>query len=119
MTRITAVLVALLALLVPGLAGCSQDSPPADSSAYTAIIDVRTPAEFSSGHVEGAVNYDVQSPQFAAQIATLDADGEYLVYCRSGNRSQAAAAQMEAAGLTVTDGGGLDEMKSAGWTFTG
>ena len=26
---------------------------------------------------------------------------------------------MEAAGLTVTDGGGLDEMKSAGWTFTG
>lgn len=119
MTRLTVALVALLALLVPGLAGCSEDAAPADPSAYTAIIDVRTPAEFASGHVEGAVNYDVQSPQFAAQIANLDPDGAYLVYCRSGNRSKAAAAQMEGAGLTVTDGGGLDDMKSAGWSFTG
>jgi rhodanese-related sulfurtransferase len=118
MTRLTAALLALLALFVPGLAGCSDDTPTADPSAYTAVIDVRTPAEFAAGHVEGAVNYDVQSPQFAAQIATLDPGGEYLVYCRSGNRSQAAAAQMESAGLTVTDGGGLDDMKSAGWTFT-
>lgn len=104
--------------------GCTSESasspapagPAASAEAYAAIIDVRTPEEFAAGHVPGAVNLDVQSPQFAEQIAALDPQaGTYLIYCRSGNRSAVAAEQMRTAGLTVADGGGLSDMEAAGW----
>lgn len=109
------------AALMFSTAACSEggtSSAPADPGAYTAIIDVRTPGEFAEGHVEGAINIDVQSPDFASQIASLDPDGSYLVYCRSGRRSADAARQMISSGLTVVDGGGLGDMESAGWPFT-
>lgn len=109
--------VAVLAALL--LAGCGGDEPSADPKAFTAVIDVRTPAEFAAEHVDGAVNLDVQAADFAAQVAALDPAGTYLVYCRSGNRSAAAAATMTSAGLTVTDGGGLTDMKDAGYPFVG
>lgn len=48
------------------------------------MIDVRTPAEFASGHLEGAINIDVQSPDFDQQVAQLDPSATYLVYCRGG-----------------------------------
>ena len=64
--------------------------------------------------MEGAVNIDVQSPDFADRIASLDAEAPTYVYCRSGNRSAAAAAQMAGAGFTdVTDLGGLGEAAEA------
>lgn len=123
MNRFLRVLAAILsaAALAFSTAACSDSgasSAPADPSAYTAIIDVRTPSEFAGGHVEGAINFDVQSPDFANQIASLDPNGSYLVYCRSGRRSADAAQQMMSAGLTVVDGGGLGDMESAGWPFT-
>jgi phage shock protein E len=64
------------------------------------IIDVRTPEEFAEGYIEGAVNYNLQGPDFATQVAGLDPAGTYAVYCRSGNRSQAAVDAMRQAGLT-------------------
>ena len=93
------------------LAGCAT-AEPVDLSEDTVIIDVRTPAEFASGHLDGAVNIDVQSPDFAAQIMELDPSGEYFVYCRSGNRSGQAIAQMTQMGFdgnNLTNGGGVDE----------
>ena len=43
-------------------------------------------------------------------IADLPASGSYVVYCRSGNRSAQAVAQMEQLGFTdVFDAGGLDQ----------
>ena len=39
----------------------------------------------------------------------------YVVYCRTGNRSAQAASEMRAVGLDVYDGGGLDDMVTAGW----
>ena len=65
----------------------------------------------------GAVNFDVEAGSFESQIATLDDSGVYLVYCRSGRRSAVAAATMEAAGLTVLDGGAIDAMLANGWTL--
>lgn len=109
-------LVALLAATALTVAGCSS-APAADPSAYAAVIDVRTPAEFAESHVDGAVNIDVQDPSFDQKVAELDAAGTYLVYCRSGNRSAQAAARMKQAGLEVVDGGGLTDMQSAGWSF--
>jgi rhodanese-related sulfurtransferase len=64
------------------------------------LIDVRTPQEFADGHIETAVNYDVQGPDFAKQIAALDPAKTYAVYCHSGNRSQTAVAEMQKAGIT-------------------
>ncbi len=64
------------------------------------IIDVRTPAEFAQGHVDGgAVNYNVQGPDFANQVMELDPAGVYAVYCQSGNRSQVAMGRMSSIGI--------------------
>lgn len=63
------------------------------------VIDVRTPEEFAEGHIEGAQLIDFYSDTFAEEIAALDADGEYLVYCRSGNRSGQTVALMAKNGI--------------------
>ena len=78
------------------------------------IIDVRTPAEFSGGHLDGAVNIDIQSPDFASQIDALDRNGSYVVYCRSGNRSGMAMAQMLDMGFTdVSNAGSVEEASNS------
>lgn len=87
------------------LAGCSTDTISAD----TVIIDVRTPAEFAAGHLEGATNIDIEAADFATKIGKLDKAKSYFVYCRSGNRSAQAITKMKAAGFThLVDGGGID-----------
>jgi phage shock protein E len=59
------------------------------------ILDVRTPEEFSEGHLSGAVNVNIAAPDFQAKLEKLDRSKEYLVYCRSGSRSQQAVRAME------------------------
>ena len=80
------------------------------------ILDVRTPQEFAEGHLEGAVNLDVSSPDFAAGVAELDPATTYAVYCRSGNRSQTAMQQMQGAGITALAdlAGGIQAWVDAG-----
>ena len=63
------------------------------------ILDVRTPEEFAEGHLEGAVNLDVQSPNFDKRLRTLDRSKSYLVYCRTGNRSRRATVAMGTLGF--------------------
>lgn len=65
---------------------------------YT-VIDVRTQEEYSEGHIEGAVLINIYSPDFKEKIAALDKNGKYLVYCRSGNRSNRAAMYMNETGI--------------------
>ena len=80
------------------------------NSANEVIIDVRTPEEFASGHLEGAVNINLQAPDFEEQINALDKNGSYAVYCRSGNRSAEAVSLMENVGFTdVEDYGSVQE----------
>ena len=67
------------------------------------LVDARTPEEFSEGHIPGAVNMDVKSDNFDAQIATLNPARSVAVYCRSGRRSKLAAERMTNAGLQVTE----------------
>jgi phage shock protein E len=79
------------------------------------IIDVRTPEEFAAGHLDGAVNYDIEGGQFSALIADLPTDGAYIVYCHSGRRSAIAAQTMIDAGFTtVYDLGGIVDWQAAG-----
>ncbi len=63
------------------------------------LIDVRTQEEFDSGHIENAVNIDFQDPSFISEIQKLDKDGQYFVYCRSGNRSAQAVSLMKKQGI--------------------
>lgn len=55
------------------------------------ILDVRTPEEFVSGHLAGAINIDYKADEFEANINKLDKKKTYLVYCRTGHRSAGAA----------------------------
>ncbi len=63
------------------------------------ILDVRTPAEFSNGHLNNALNFDWNSSQFEEQIKTLDKSEPVFVYCLSGGRSSAAAQKMRSDGF--------------------
>ena len=82
----------------------------------TVLLDVRTPAEFSAGHIAGAVNVDVQSSSFAKTVATLSKSKRYAIYCHSGNRSKAAMTAMQQSGFThLFDlAGGISAWQSAG-----
>ena len=103
---------ALAVTAVFGLAACSAPAaePTIAVTADTVVVDVRTSDEYNAGHLEGAVNIDVQAPDFDSLVSELPADGEYVVYCASGNRSSAAVARMEGLGFTnVTDAGGISE----------
>jgi rhodanese-related sulfurtransferase len=59
------------------------------------VLDVRTPEEFGRGHIPGAVNIDVQSPEFEKKMAAMDKDKTYLVHCASGVRSVRACDKLE------------------------
>jgi phage shock protein E len=92
-----------------GLTACSSAAPEA-LPANTVVIDVRTPAEYASGHLHGAINIDVESANFDSQISALPQDGHYVVYCHSGNRSAPAAARMGELGYShVTDAHGMSD----------
>jgi rhodanese-related sulfurtransferase/thiol-disulfide isomerase/thioredoxin len=58
------------------------------------ILDVRTPGEFSAGHIPGAVNLDYNAPDFQAKAATLDKSRTYLVHCAVGGRSVRACEKL-------------------------
>jgi len=51
------------------------------------ILDVRTPHEFKSGHIEKAILLDYYSKTYTDELKRLDKSKTYLIYCRSGNRS--------------------------------
>jgi len=65
------------------------------------IIDVRTPEEYTSGHVAHAVNMDINSADFADKINTLDKTKPVFVYCLSGGRSAGAVSMMQKSGFTT------------------
>jgi rhodanese-related sulfurtransferase len=81
------------------------------------VIDVRSLGEYSSGHLAGALNIDVESGGFDAGIANLDKTATYALYCRSGRRSTLAAERMAEAGFTNIinfNRGGFAELAAAG-----
>jgi rhodanese-related sulfurtransferase len=59
------------------------------------IIDVRTPQEFSQGHLENAVNIDYNSVSFNGTLTGMAKDKTYLIYCMGGSRSGKALAVMK------------------------
>lgn len=78
-------------------------------TAHVRLVDVRTAKEYAEGHIAGAVNIDVNQPDFEQRTAGfvgLD-DTQVAVYCRSGRRSMKAAESLSQRGVRVLnlDGG--------------
>lgn len=63
------------------------------------ILDVRTPAEYSRGHIKGSTSIDVSDPNFASKVSFVQKDKTILLYCLSGSRSRAAASFMQTQGF--------------------
>ncbi|MEZ4698271.1 MAG: rhodanese-like domain-containing protein [Rhodothermales bacterium] len=129
MNRLASRLV-ILALIV--VSGCTEDRTHAQTAttasdriapaqfleqvkADDVVIDVRTPAEFSSGHLVDAQNINVQSSDFRSKVESLDRDKTYYLYCRSGNRSGQAQRIMQQMGFkSVINIGGIADLSRAG-----
>ncbi len=76
------------------------------------VVDVRTPQEFASGHLDQAVNFPLS--ELDKHFATIDKDQPIVVYCRSGNRSGIAYDYLSEQGFTqIHNGGGFTEMQAA------
>jgi rhodanese-related sulfurtransferase len=67
------------------------------------LIDVRANDLYSEGHIPGAVNIALESPDFLSQIEMLDKDNTVAVYCRGGRQSKEAAEKLSAAGFKVVE----------------
>jgi phage shock protein E len=74
------------------------------------VIDVRTPEEFATGHLPGAINLDYYADDFPQRLSELTKDKAYAIYCRTGNRTQSVLKLMKGQGFTrVTElAGGIE-----------
>ncbi len=84
--------------------------------AKTQILDVRTAAEFATGHLENALNIDVKQSDFKGKAAkSLDKKKTIMIYCRSGKRSMTAAQLLSQEGYQVVNlTGGILSWQSKG-----
>ena len=64
------------------------------------VLDVRTPYEFQTGHIANAKLLNFYDSGFQTQLAKLDRNKTYLVYCRSGHRSGRSFELMKKLGFT-------------------
>lgn len=108
---LAASLVALFA--VTSLAGCATEKQ--DPAQFAQIIDVRTPEEWASGHLDGAIRIGIADADFPTQLEGLDKSADYFIYCRSGNRAGQAIDFMKSAGFTGTlvNGGSVADASSS------
>lgn len=85
-----------------GSSASNDLAPLINEGAY--LVDVRTPAEFSAGHVKGSVNIPLDT--IGRNLSKFKGKKHIIVFCRSGNRSSQAKAILESNGFTnVTNGG--------------
>ena len=64
------------------------------------LLDVRSPEEYSGGHLKNAKNIDWNGTNFDQQISKLDKTKPVFVYCLAGGRSASAASHLKSKGFT-------------------
>ena len=99
-TLFVSVAVALLAIGMWHLSVATADSSEARRlvAAGAALIDVRTPEEFATGHISGARNIPVD--ELSGRLAEVGQRSRpVVVYCSAGVRSARAAQILTAAGF--------------------
>jgi rhodanese-related sulfurtransferase len=80
------------------------------------VFDVRSPEEFAKGHIPGAINADINSPDFSAKAALFDKKQTILVNCHAGSRGAIASAELAKLGFKTVCNleGGLDAWEKSG-----
>lgn len=112
--------------MIVALTACTQsknDISPIDFEAAIdsniskiTLLDVRSPEENENKRIKGAINYDINNPNFETKIAALDTSKTIYVYCLSGGRSGKAANVLEKKGFKVFNlSGGISAWQSAGF----
>ena len=85
-----------------------------DSNLVNAVLlDVRTPEEYSLGHLEGSMNINWYDNDFKDKVAVLERSKTVYVYCKAGGRSAKAATMLREMGFkdVVNLEGGYDAVK--------
>ena len=87
----------------------------AKMSAKVTVLDVRTVEEYKSGHLENAVNININDTGFEAKSGQLDKSKPVLVYCLAGSRSRKAAQLLRKKGFQVLElKGGISAWQEEG-----
>ncbi len=83
------------------------------------ILDVRTPWEFSKEHIDIAENLDFTDPDFNENVEKLDKDKIYIIYCKSGIRSEKVMEIFRNSGFNnlYTIKGGFEGWKSSNLNY--
>jgi len=85
----------------------------ADKGASPLIIDVRTPAEWNTGHLDEAKHIEWQEISVRISDLTADKDETIYVYCRSGGRSGKAKTILDDLGYSnVINAGGVADAQA-------
>lgn len=108
--------VVLLAGLVATFPALAQGVRVPMSSVARVLIDVRSPEEFSDGHLARAVN--LPHEEIARHIARVVPDRKtpVILYCASGRRSGLALDVLRQMGYSnASNGGGYEQLRAAGW----
>lgn len=70
-----------------------------DTAKRGVLIDVRTPEEYSEGHLPNAINIDVEDDSFAEKMDVLKKNKNVYLYCKTGKRSARAVAIADTLGF--------------------
>ena len=118
------------ARLTAGMSGCSSSRHLETVTAETfeqgietpgaQVLDVRDVSEYDAGHIEGAENISIDSPDFISEAQkNLKKDKPVYVYCRGGRRSKEAADKLVECGYNVVNlDGGLLNWQNKGLPVT-
>ncbi|MBE6150281.1 MAG: rhodanese-like domain-containing protein [Firmicutes bacterium] len=118
-------LVFVFILVLVFMCGCSSDTTPKvvkvnkDKAMElmndgALLVDVRSLIEYNQGHIDKAINIDVQdilnmTDSLVYENANISKDKKIIVYCRSGSRSSSAASKLIELGYkNVYDLGSID-----------
>jgi rhodanese-related sulfurtransferase len=109
----------VLTFMVSCMAQSGEVLSPKDFKAKMAepatVLDVRSADEFKSGHLEKALNIDINNSQFEDLSSKLDKSKPVLVYCLAGARSKKAGQILRKKGFTVLElKGGIDAWQEEG-----
>jgi len=124
-------LIAVLCLILPSRLAKADDKPDAKpvhksvgvdefekltKQPNAVILDVRTPAEYATGHLKDAVLIDLNSKDFDQKIKALDKDKTYLVHCAVGMRGEKACKRLDTFDFPKVYNleGGIKAWKNAG-----
>jgi len=109
--------------LALAVAGCTGPHPQRSQEAAAQtptkqlapkLLDVRSAAEYASGHLPGAINVPVADIEQRILEVAPDKQGPILLHCQSGRRSSLAKAKLDKLGYAnVRDLGSIDAARAA------